>query len=179
MIFRQLSAIMLLAVMFPVSVAHAIPVYLDFSVTGFGESSGNAAPTDPVVGSIIYEAASVDATIDSITSISLTLNGYTYGISNLYFGTASGTLEVIAGEGGIGLGNLTDDFEISFYRDTGTGGAFTYTSSTLSGIWFARNFTSFSLTTGPTVPAPAPAPLPVALLLIGLVAMGYKKYVAG
>src|SRR3954469_19731235 len=60
--------------------AHAIPVTVSFAVSGFRSDDGEVPPTDPVVGSIVYDAASITSNINSLTSVNLTIAGHTYTI---------------------------------------------------------------------------------------------------
>ena len=57
---RPLAAAALLAVSLA-GPSIAAPITLTFSVSGFDPSNGNAAPADPVTGTIMWEAASATA----------------------------------------------------------------------------------------------------------------------
>jgi len=163
---RQLALSLLL--MLSINFVHAIPIELSFTVAGFPVS----APTDPVTGTIVYEAASLGATVDSLTSISLTLDGYTYGVGELGF-TSSGSTDFIGGSlnGVQTIFSATNDFLIRFNRDAQTGFDFIYSSASINNIWSSAQFTSFSMTELSQVPEPTT----VALLSLGLVGFGFTR----
>jgi hypothetical protein len=140
--------------------AHAATIHMDFTAAGFAilDTGSNDAPTDPVSGTLVWEAASVNATIDSLVSIDLTLNGAAYALSDISFESpfgGSGNTDIIYGAlRGISTASFTDDFWIRWNRATLTGRDFVYTSSTLGGTWKSTNFTSFTVS---EVPIPAAA----------------------
>lgn len=151
--------------------AQAMSVTMQFTVTGFDISNGNSAPTNPVTGSISWQAASVNGPVQSFTSINLNLDGHAYSIGEIgYYSFPSnpyaswdligGTLNDVGS-----IGSQTDDFYIRWDRDQLTGFDFAYTSSQRSGGWSSAvyntpNFTSFSI-------AASPVPLPAAAWLLG------------
>ena len=165
---RQLKLILASVFLISPLAANAVPITLDFTVSGFGVSNGNAAPTDPVSGTIVYDAAGLGATINSLTSISLTLNGYVYSLSEIDFQSPfGGNTDIIYGSlSGTGISNLTNDFWIRFDRVAATGFDFAYASASLSGIWTSMSFTSFSLRAA-TVPEPG------TLSLLGVGLLGF------
>jgi hypothetical protein len=95
----------------PLSVAQAVPIQLTFTASGFGIG----APDDSIPGTILWDAASVSSTINSLTSISLTISGHFYTLGEISFASPfSGNLDVIGGTiGGLaGLNNNTDDVSV-------------------------------------------------------------------
>jgi hypothetical protein len=52
--------------------ANAVPITLSFTATNFSAGS----PYASLSGSFVYEAAGLGATIDSLTSVSLTIGAY-------------------------------------------------------------------------------------------------------
>ena len=69
-------AISLLSVC-PLTPAGAIPITVSFTAVSFTEfeESPPGPPTDPVTGSIVYDAASTTSNINALTSINLTSRG--------------------------------------------------------------------------------------------------------
>lgn len=135
--------------------AWAAPITMNFSAYGFGPSNGNPAPHDPVSGTIVWEAASATAPIDSLLSVDLTINGHVYQLNEIEFTHVVGGIHLIGG-GPFpdSVGNLTNDFWLSFDTSTGTPRDFSYASNQLSGVWFTQSFSEFSITAA-AVPEPA------------------------
>lgn len=157
--------------------AQAIPIEVNFIAEDFTLSPHSSPfptdpPTDPVMGTIIYEAASVTANIDSLTSIDLIIDGHHYSISEIGFISPfpsarqkiGGTLTEVNG-----IFSGTDDFWIDWFQDTLIPIWFYYTSSSIEGIWFSTTFSSFSVE---TVPEPATMLL-LASGLLGL--LGFRR----
>jgi hypothetical protein len=165
------------------SVAHAVPVTLAFTVGNFPPTfSGIEAPVDPVSGLIVYEAAAVGAPIQSLTSISLVIDGHTYAVGELSFISNPATISTSDLIGGTvdGVGGVssftTDDFSIQYDRcdRPGVGANFVYATSGGFGSWRSTNFDSFSLTgpgmvaCGEPVTTTVPEPNTFSLLMFGL-----------
>jgi PEP-CTERM motif len=134
--------------------AHAIPITMQFTAGEFSAFGGNdPAPTDPVSGTIVWDAASPTSTINSLTSISMTIDGHSYSVGELAFHSYPSE-EVIGG--------AQDGNSFSMVWDPanpfGIGVDFTYTSSNFPGdAWKANEF-HFGVS---AVPEPA------SLLLLG------------
>lgn len=149
---------------------HAIPITVAFTATGFVPLIGSTpAPDDPVSGTLVYDAASVNSPINSLTSISLTINGHTYGLSEIGFLTDFGLGEIGGLIDGVnGSGNFEDDFLILWERATLTPLLFLYATANSGEIWTTSNFSQFSVTASP-VPEPATLAL-LALCLLSVTA---------
>jgi hypothetical protein len=153
--------------------AQAIPITVSFTATGFTPLSGtDPAPTDPVTGTIVYDAASTTSTINSFISVDLTIGGHTYSVGEL----VSGTFIVKQFIGGAPFGFLgvqagTDDLALG-WDQAGLGNPILiYATAAVPGsTWSAGSFTQFSITAAP-VPEPGSLLLLGAGLLTGLVAM--------
>jgi hypothetical protein len=157
------------------SAADAAIYQLDFEVTNFeGVFGSSPTPTDPVTGSIIWEAGGIRDPIQSFDSIYLILDGHTYGAGEIGYSRLDfpySGIELIGGTiTGIGsMSKFTDDFWLRWDRNSLTPFDFSYTSSQRYGFWSAYesnpgSFTSFSIT---EVPEPAFE----SLVLLGLVAL--------
>lgn len=156
--------------------AQAIPIEVNFTVINFSlppipspPIPPPSPPTDPVRGTIIYEAASVTADIDYLISINLVIDGHPYSISEVGFIVSPGNPRQTMG-GVLGAGDSveliatgTNDFRLDWFRYTTplSPFKFSYTSSSHGGFWDSNTFTSFS------VRESTPVPEPVTLLLLG------------
>jgi hypothetical protein len=140
--------------------ANAVTVELDFTASGYLPG----APNDPVIGVITYQANSLGANINSLSSISLTVGSHTYALSELGFQQdfVPGFAEI----GGLinGLNTihaLTDDFFLIF-NYTQTSGALTgnlgYSTSTRD-VVFNGTASSYVLSEVATTPLPGALPL--------------------
>jgi hypothetical protein len=142
----------------PLTPAFAIPIEVSFTASGFGAG----APTDPVTGSVVYDAASTTSVIDSLTSIDLTIAGHTYSLaevgfagSNLIGGLINGVGTVVAS---------TNDFFLLWNATTLSPFVLSY-SSIGAFVFSSFTFPQFSVTA-----AAVPEPGSLALLLAGVLA---------
>ena len=162
--FGVLSAFVLLVA----SGAHAAPITVSFTATGFVPLVGsNPAPDDPVSGTIVYDASAVNAPIDSLISISLTIGDHTYSLDEIGF-VNNGGFAYVGGliDGVLGSGNFEDDFWIIWDQTTLLPLDFLYaTLVDPAGIWDTQTFGQFSVTSS------APEPTTFALLALGLLGM--------
>jgi hypothetical protein len=143
--------------------AQAVPIEVNFTARDFNffppPDLPPTPPTNLVTGTIIYEAVSVTADIDSLISIDLMIDGHNYSISEVGFispfsapprqkigGILNGVNGMVAG---------TDDFSLDWTWIDGRLNPimFSYTSSLhTEHIWNSNTFSSFSVE---AVPEPA------------------------
>ena len=151
--------------------AQATQIQVDFTVQNFTPYYLNVAPTDPVTGKIIYEAASTTGVISSLISIDLIIGAHTYSISEIGYISPWGSSperQLIGGNLNDvdSITSLTDDFYFIWYSETLSPITFHYTSSSINDIWNSEEFSSFS------VSALSPVPEPTSMLLLGLGLVG-------
>jgi len=150
--------------------AQAIPVSVAFTATGFVPLFGSTpAPDDPVSGTIVYDAASVNAAINSLTSITLTINGHVYTLGEIGFLSDPGIGEVGGLIDGVnGSGSFEDDFVIIWDMNALTPLLFLYATANSDAIWTTSSFSSFSVTA-------APEPATLALFALGVLGAGVAQ----
>jgi len=162
-------AISLLSVC-PLTPAGAIPITVSFTAVSFTEfeESPPGPPTDPVTGSIVYDAASTTSNINALTSINLTIAGHTYLLSEVGFTSPFGINQSIFGLlNGAFIFNGTNDFDIRWNGTTLSPFNFLYAASSTPGIFLSSTFTQFSVTAAAAVPEPSS----LALLAAGVAAL--------
>ena len=151
--------------------ARAIPITVSFEATGF--TGVGVPPADPVVGSIVYDAASTTANINSLTSINLTIAGHTYTLTELDFASVSPNqfIEALTNHTTLVRGN--NNFEISWMTPQLNNPSFLYSAPGASDIYLSKTFTQFSVTAEQT---PVPEPTSLSILLTGAVSLGVCLY---
>lgn len=156
----------LLLACLPMRMAHAIPISLEFTATAFGPGSigGSAAPESTVSGSFLYEAPSVTADIESLTSIDLTINSYSYQLSDVYFATTGSSLTfqcfATLPERGCGIGPNGRNFTLRWNQNTLVPTLFSYSTANTGDVWSSNTFSEFNIDV-------AAVPVPPALILFG------------
>ncbi len=162
-LISSVFALLLISVC-PLMPASAIPITVSFTVNGFGVG----APTDPVTGSIGYDATSTTSNINSLTSIGLTIAGHTYPLSDVSFISSVG-LQLIGGSlNGVGTPLVgTDDFVIEWNAATLSPILFNYAvSSVPDNVFSSTTFPAFSVAA-----AAVPEPNSLLLLLVGVASL--------
>lgn len=143
--------------------AQAIPIEINFTIENFiPRYTSTPPPDDPVIGRILYEAESVTAVIESLTSIDLTIDGHSYSLSEIGSSLFGSRQQIGGSSSGLAaLATGTDDFRFDWYKETLIPMKFSYTSSLHGGFWDSNTFSSFSVT------ASSPVPEPGSLFLLG------------
>jgi hypothetical protein len=119
--------------------ASAATFLMRFEVTNFGSLNDNPPPTDPVTGTIMWEAAEIHAPILSIDSIDMTIAGHPYSIGEItYVPPGYPEYDALIGgslSGPFTMSDRTDDFWIRWETGSLLPYDFAYTSSATSGVW--------------------------------------------
>ncbi|MGK0237739.1 MAG: hypothetical protein ACI92G_001199 [Candidatus Pelagisphaera sp.] len=125
--------------------AMASRAIVSFSVTGFDTS----APEEEVIGSMEVELSDSTKEVVAVVTISLSINGHVFEISELGFSEYRNFN--IVGAQGDGLGSLTGishgspyDFWILWNKESSLPKEFAYTGE-FEGIHSSKDFSSFSI----------------------------------
>jgi hypothetical protein len=155
--------------------AAAMPVVMHFTVSGFPAG----APTSPVTGTINWDASSLNADVNFIRSISLTLDGHTFTVPEVGYVNLAGAAYIGGVVGTVsGVNGGANDFFITWDPATLTPTYFAYGSAARSGVWDSTQFDSFSIAEGTSwnivyAPVPPSTPVPtlseLGLLILALV----------
>ena len=136
--------------------ASAVPYTAQFSFSGFDAG----APTDPVSGSLVFDKSATDFSINSLTSINLTIAGHTYDTGEIEVDNDFGFLSNVLLFGlpnGTGAATNTNDFFLQYDRFTGDlFGVFSYTTQSQFAI-FRTPTGTLTFTEGSVAPVPVPA----------------------
>jgi hypothetical protein len=166
-------ALSLIALMASVCTGGAATFRLDFTTSNFqGVFGSEPVPTDPVTGTIVWEAGGIREPIQSFDSIHLILDGHTYDVSEIGYVREDfpyAGIELIGGTlNGDGIAESTDDFWVRWDRNSLTPFDFSYSSSQTHGIWTSSmfdpgTFTAFSIV---EVPEPGTGVLAVSIVIV-------------
>ena len=142
---------------------HALPITVSFTASSFPPSFGTPAPTDPVTGSLVYDAASSTSNINSLSSVNLTIDGHTYILGEVGFISAFGGTDQLVGGVLNGVTTIfagTNDFVLRWNETTLAPISFTYSSTGTPGrIFNTGTFTQFGVTSA--------VPEPRSLVMVG------------
>jgi hypothetical protein len=119
------------------------------NITGVG-----VPPASTVNGSIQYDAASTTSSINSLTSVDLTIAGHTYALAELDFASVAPNqfIEALTNHTTLVKGN--NNFELRWTAATLIPVAFEYSSSGATDIFLSQDFTQFSVAEAASVPEP-------------------------
>ena len=142
MLRRILASLSLAALLF--GNAQAVPITAQFVV---GDFTDLTAPTDPVTGSIVWEAASPYDPIESLTSIDLTIAGHAYTLGEIGF-LSPGTTNIVGGtvDGVDWITTRKNDFYLFWDRETLAPIYFAYTTEDHGGVFANNVFRKFVVT---------------------------------
>jgi hypothetical protein len=111
-----------------------------------------------VVGSIVYDAASTTADVNSLISVRLAIGSRDYSVNELgFFDNHLFDQRIIGGliSGVSGVSSGTNDFRLQWSEITLKPQDFTYAVSFTSGLYSETNFTQFIITQASAVPEPS------------------------
>jgi hypothetical protein len=155
--------------------AHAIPITVSFAVTGFQNfGAPGAIPTDPVTGSIVYDAASITSNVGPVTSIDLTIAGHIYTLAEVGSETVGSQQHIgglLTGVGAVSSG--TNDFRLDWNITTLAPIDLSYaTAGSLSGPFIANSSTDFTEFSVAAASTNIPEPSSLVILLAGVLGLG-------
>lgn len=131
-----------------------------------------APPQNVVTGNVVYEAASIDSTIQSLVSLDLTVDGHSYSLSEVGFASYyssgwSGMRYLVYGlPRGMSSDLSTNDFRLEWITGPFARHSFIYSTVSIPNREYyadsQEKFTYFTVS-----PAASAVPEPASLLLLG------------
>jgi hypothetical protein len=146
-----------------------IPIQMSFTAAGFGPG----APDELVSGTFISEAASITSPTVPLTSISLSIGGHTYSLSELGFVNSSIVSRIYGLANSLGTlcgacGN--DNFGIRWFRDARAPSLFVYTTAGIGTFFLDLPYDQISVTTEVHEPST------LAFFATGLAGLGFMGW---
>lgn len=154
---RELIVLALVLFAF-VATAQDVTVTLQFTATNFAGAAyvlgqpAPLAPNDPVSGTIVWQASSINAPLQSFDSINLTIANHSYSVGELSYEDRfyiDGTYLIGCTAPGGGILNAHDNFWMMWYPNSLVPYEFAYTAGNTNGEWSTSTFTDFTITSIP------------------------------
>jgi len=155
----------------PIGTVSALPFMLTFTASSFEPVFDNSPPSDPISGSLVFQAQSLTGPITGVDSINLTIAGHTYTVGEIGF-DGSGGANLVGGlpSGANGVGSAgPDDFALVWQQADSAFSFFSFHVASSEENLFQTRTGSVSITASPTAIS---SPPPLALLTVGLLAWG-------
>lgn len=165
--FVSYTASALFGIVCSIQTSSAAIINVDFVAEDFTSNQHTTAPVATVAGSLTWESDGMTSDIQQLRGVDITIDGFTYQLTDLVFNNHYSTEYYIggapSGAGGIPLGDF-DDFAFKWSKSTGLITVFTYTTANDYGTWNSHNVTTDISITQNTVNSPGA----LALMLLGL-----------